>query len=267
MKQLQYIGTFLFGVAAILTVLYSPAFFGKPPSLPGYPPDALDALKDAQREARSFKDQLDSAKRQLDAASEARRKTESELREKDSEISQLRTALRKGDKVTAPPPGLEEASRQSALEEEARRRAALAAQKQFEEKKKREAEAVEEEARRRAAFAGQTAYVSRILRVEAVDVRRFANEIEITLLFTNLSNQSIWWTAGYTSRAITDRGYQYGFQTSFKDATNLVPGVPVRISYTFTGSDPTAQRVSVILTQSSVYKPEPDIVVRNIPLL
>lgn len=161
----------------------------------------------------------------------------------------------------------EEASRQSTLEKEARHRATLAEQQQAEERKKREAEAVQEEARHRAAIAGQTAYVSRLLRVEAVEVRRLANEIKITLLLTNLSNQPIWWTAGYTSRAITDRGYQYGFQTSFKDATNLLPGVPVRISYTFTGSDPTAQRVTVILTQSSVYKPEPDIIVRNIPLL
>jgi hypothetical protein len=96
MKQLQYIGTFLGGVAAILTILYSPALFGKPPSLPGFPPDAL---KDAQREAQTFKDQRDSARRQLDAASEAHRKIESELREKDSEISRLRNDLRNRDTV------------------------------------------------------------------------------------------------------------------------------------------------------------------------
>ena len=234
------------------------------PTKPAIDPGAGSAVRPGEEEARrqaaveaekqaAERARLAEASRQLAREEEARRQAGIEAEKRAAERARLA-----------------EASRQLAREEEARRQAAVEAEKQAAERARlaeasRQA-AREEEARRQANLGTQTAYVSRSLRVEAVDVKRFAGELEVVLLFTNLSNGPTAWGAGYTSRAITDRGYQYGFRTSFKDATQLLPGVPVRISYTFTGSDPSARRVTVILTQSSVYRPEPDIVVRNIPL-
>lgn len=179
----------------------------------------------------------------------------------------------------------EEASRQSALEEEARRRAALAAQSRADDQRRAEGQRRQDEAKSAAGAPGPVGsppgvsggrtqalpsgapFMTRVLKVEPVTTRRLGSDIEVSLLFTNLAEQSYQWGLWRDSQSylVDESGSRYDLVAASPGGElTLIPNVPLRIIYTFRGRAGGGHTVTVVLQNKFVVDGAQQVVVRAV---